>query len=154
MAPGRHTPAAWVRRRFPAQLAWLRCRIDPTTPDGLALTAELTAAALSAWMFCGLTQDVAAGEGTARLDPGVHAFAVAHRTGWLTAIMRNATWLGSSWVLVPALVAATVILLRGHRRRAGARPAAAQLWPGSSAPSRSMHSPSHSCTDPAHPQPT
>jgi membrane protein DedA with SNARE-associated domain/membrane-associated phospholipid phosphatase len=122
-------PAAWVRRRFPTQLAWLRGRLNPATPDGLALTAALTAAALSAWIFGGLTQDVAAHEGTARLDPGVLAFAVAHRTGWLTAIMHNATWPGSSWVLVPALALATVILLHG-RPRAAARPAVAQVWAG------------------------
>ncbi len=102
--------------------------MDPATPDGLALTAALTAAALSAWMFGGLTQDVAAHEGTARLDPHVHAFAVAHRTGWLTAIMRNATWLGSSWVLLPLLAVATAILLRDRRRHPDARPAIGHLW--------------------------
>ncbi len=111
-------PAAWVRRRFPAQVGWLRRRADPTTPAGLPLTATLAAAALFAWVFGGLTQDVIAGEGIASLDPRVHGFAVAYRTEWLTAIMHNLTWLGSSWILVPLLVAATAVLLRRRDRRA------------------------------------
>src|SRR5207245_5459964 len=71
-------PVGWVRRRFPTQLGWLRRRLDPTTPDGLPLSATLAAAALFAWLFGGLTQDVTAGEGVASVDPRVHAFAVAH----------------------------------------------------------------------------
>jgi len=110
-------PALWARRRYPHQLAWLRRRLDPTTPAGLALTATIAAAALAAWIFGGLTQDVAAGEDAAQLDPRVHAFAAAHRTGWLTAIMTSATWLGSNWLLLPVLAAATALLLwrRNHR---------------------------------------
>jgi len=118
-------PAAWVRRRLPTQVGWLRRRLDPTAQGGLPLTAAVAAAALFAWIFGGLTQDVAAGEGAATLDPGTHAFAVAHRTGWLTVIMRTITWLGSNWVLVPLLLAVTVVLLRRH-----GRPAAGWLWAG------------------------
>jgi membrane protein DedA with SNARE-associated domain/membrane-associated phospholipid phosphatase len=116
-------PATFLRRRFPAQLAWLRHRLDATMPGGLALSTALAGAALLAWLFAGLTQDVLAHEETARLDPRAHAFAVAHRTGWLTLIMRNVTWLGSSYVLVPVLAAATVTLLRRRNRRAVGR-----LW--------------------------
>jgi membrane protein DedA with SNARE-associated domain/membrane-associated phospholipid phosphatase len=111
-------PAAFLRRRFPAQLAWLRRRLDPTTAHGLPLTTAMACAALLAWIFAGLAQDVLAHEEAARLDPRAHAFALAHRAGWLTAIMRNVTWLGSSYVLVPVLVVATVVLARGPRRRA------------------------------------
>jgi len=117
--------AAWVRRRLPTQVGWLRRRLDPTAQGGLPLTGAVAAAALFAWIFGGLTQDVAAGEGAATLDPGTHAFAVAHRTGWLTVIMRTITWLGSNWVLVPLLLAVTVVLLRRH-----GRPAAGWLWAG------------------------
>jgi undecaprenyl-diphosphatase len=116
-------PAAFLRRRFPAQLAWLRRRLDRTTPDGLPLTATVAGAALLAWIFGALTQDVIAHEEAAGLDPRVHAFVVAHRTGWLTLIMRNVTWLGSNYVLVPVLLAATVALLRRRDRRAVGR-----LW--------------------------
>src|SRR5206468_1971278 len=76
-------PARWVRRRYPTQVAWLRRRLDPATPTGLPLTATVAVAALLAWTFGGLTQDVLAADGIARLDPRVHTFAVAHRTGWL-----------------------------------------------------------------------
>ena len=110
-------PVVWVRRRFPTQLGWLRSRLDPTTPAGLPLTATLASAALFAWIFGGLTQDVTAGEGIARFDPRAHGFAVAHRTDWLTTIMRNVTWLGSGWVLIPILATATVVLLRRRDRR-------------------------------------
>ncbi len=110
-------PAAWARRCFPNQVAWLRRRTDPAAPAGLPLTVTFAAAALLAWLFGGLTQDVIAGEGAARFDTRVHAFVVAHRTGWLTAVMRNVTWLGSGWVLIPVLVATTLILLRRRTRR-------------------------------------
>jgi len=116
-------PARWLRRRFPAQVAWLRRRLDPAAPVGLALTATVAIAALLGWTFAGLTQDVAAGEGVARLDPRVHAFAVAHRAGWLTAVLANVTWLGSNWLLLPVLLVAAVFLLRRRDRRA-----AIALW--------------------------
>ncbi|NJC71162.1 phosphatase PAP2 family protein [Planosporangium thailandense] len=111
-------PAAFVRRRFPAQVAWLRRRLDATTPDGLPLSAALAAAALLAWTFAGLTEDVIVHGGVTRIDPRAHAIVVAHRTGWLTFIMGNVTWLGSSYLLVQVLVVATVALARGPRRRA------------------------------------
>jgi membrane protein DedA with SNARE-associated domain/membrane-associated phospholipid phosphatase len=121
-------PAAWIRRRFPAQLAWLRRRLDPTAPDGLALTVTLVLAGLCAWTFAGLTRDVLAKEDLVALDPRIHAFVVAHRTGWLTLIMRNVTWLGSSFVLVPLLVIVTAVLIRGRDRRTRGLRAARQLW--------------------------
>jgi undecaprenyl-diphosphatase len=108
-------PAAWVRRRLPRQLAWAHRRLDPTTPAGLPLTAALTTAALCAWTFAGLTEDVLADEELARLDPRVNALGLGHRTGWLTAVMQTATWLGSSVIIVPLLAAASVYLLRARR---------------------------------------
>jgi membrane-associated phospholipid phosphatase len=117
--------AVWVRRRFPAQLAWLGRRLDPSTPAGLALTGCVVVAAVLAWTFGGLTQDVLAAEGIARLDPGAHACAVAHRTPWLTVIMANVTWLGSNWLLLPILAAATIVLLRR-----GNRSAVLAVWTG------------------------
>jgi undecaprenyl-diphosphatase len=111
-------PARWIRHRFPTQVAWGRRRLDPATPAGLALTTTVALAALLAWTFGGLTQDVAAGDDVARLDPRVHALAVTHRSGWLTAVTANITWLGSNWLLLPVLLVATVVLLRRRDRRA------------------------------------
>ena len=37
----------------------------------------------------------------ALLDPHVTAWAVAHRTGWLTSVMKVVTWLGSAAVIIP-----------------------------------------------------
>lgn len=62
-------PATWARRRFPCQAAWLGRRIDPASPGGLSLTVTLALAAIGAWTFAGITQDVLAGEEAARLDP-------------------------------------------------------------------------------------
>ncbi|MCW2888858.1 MAG: hypothetical protein JWL58_5720 [Streptosporangiaceae bacterium] len=107
-------PAAWARRRLPRQLGWARRRLDPTTPAGLPLTSALITAALSAWIFAGLSQDVLAREELARLDPQVNAFVLGHRTGWLTTIMEAATWLGSTLVIVPLLAAASVYILRAR----------------------------------------
>jgi undecaprenyl-diphosphatase len=117
-------PAVWARRRLPSQLAWAGRRLDPTTPAGLALTAALITAALCAWIFAGLTQDVLAREELARLDPRVNAFVLGHRTGWLTTIMETATWLGSTVIIVPLLLAASVYLLRAYRDLR----ATLQLW--------------------------
>jgi membrane protein DedA with SNARE-associated domain/membrane-associated phospholipid phosphatase len=120
-------PARWARRRFPAQLDWLRRRLDPAAPDGLARTTAVATAALAAWLFGGLTQDVTADEGLARLDPAGHTYALAHRTGWLTAVMRAVTWLGSGWLIVPALAAATLAAVRWRRPRGVGRLWAAYL---------------------------
>src|SRR5262249_8795587 len=49
-------PARWVRHRFPAQVAWVRRRLDTSTPTGLALTSTVALAALLAWTFGGLAQ--------------------------------------------------------------------------------------------------
>lgn len=110
-------PAGWARRRFPRQSAWLRNRFDPAVPDGLGLTVTVAVAVLAAWTFGGLTEDIVGGEALARIDPRVHAYVMAHRTGWLTAVMSAVTWLGSSVVLLPLLVVATVLLLRARRRQ-------------------------------------
>jgi membrane protein DedA with SNARE-associated domain/membrane-associated phospholipid phosphatase len=114
---------AHARRRFPGPVRWLGRRLDPGTPDGLALTVTVLVAAGFAAAFASVAQDVAAVEESALLDPRVQQFAVEHRTAWLTPVMAAAAWLGSGYVLVPVLVGGTVPLLRrGDRRGAG------RLW--------------------------
>ncbi len=97
-------PVAWARGRFPRTSAWLAGRVDTTTPRGFLLSVTVVAAALGAWTFGGLAQDVVAHEEAALWDPGVTRFAVAHRTDGLTAAMRGVTWLGSNAVLIPLVV--------------------------------------------------
>ena len=108
-------PAVWARHRFPTQLTWLAGRLNPHLPTGLALTVTLSVAGLGTWAFVGLTQDVLTREEAASLDPRVQAFAVAHRTGWLSGSLQTITWLGSNVVLIPLLVAISVSWLRTRR---------------------------------------
>ncbi len=111
-------PLAWVRRRFPRQVAWTRRRLDPANPTGFWLTFTVAAGALAAWAFGGLTQDVIGRDEVARLDPRVESFVVAHRIGALTMVMRAVTWLGSIEVLIPlgVAVAGYFLLRRGDWR--------------------------------------
>lgn len=107
--------ASWVRHRFPSLWGWLVRRVDPRAPSGLALTGAVLVAGSSAWVFAGLTQDVLAQEEAAGVDPGVRAWVIAHRVGWLTTSMQGVTWLGSSVVLVPVLLVASAYFLAAGR---------------------------------------
>ena len=108
-------PLAWVRRRFPAQVAWGRRRLDPRSPQGFWLTFTIAAGALAAWAFGGLTQDVTGHDDTALADPHVTAWVVAHRTGWLTSALSVLTWLGSTAFIIPAGLAVGLYFLIRRR---------------------------------------
>jgi len=99
-------PLAWVRRRFPAQVAWGRRRLDARSPRGFWLTFTVAVGALAAWAFGALTQDVTGHDDAALADPHVTAWIIAHRTGWLTSTLQVLTWLGSTAVIIPAGLAA------------------------------------------------
>jgi membrane protein DedA with SNARE-associated domain/membrane-associated phospholipid phosphatase len=113
-------PVAWARRRYPGQAAWLARRVDPRSPSGFLLSAVAVSGGLCAWLFGGLTQDIVAREEAVRWDPGIERFAVAHRTEWLTAFMKGVTWLGSSLVLIPLVVAVAASFLIRRRDRVAA----------------------------------
>jgi len=98
-------PMAWIRRRLPRQASWMRRRLDPWHPTGFPLSFALAVAALAAWAFGGLTQDVVDHDETAKFDPRMARFVLAHRAGWLTASMQVLTWVGSNAVLIPVVVA-------------------------------------------------
>jgi undecaprenyl-diphosphatase len=108
-------PLAWARRRFPAQVAWARHRLDPRSPRGFWLTFTVAAGALAAWAFGGLTQDVTGHDDTALADPHVTAWVTAHRTGWLTSALQVLTWLGSTAVIIPAGLAVGLYFLIRRR---------------------------------------
>lgn len=108
----------WVRRRYPRQVAWGRRRLDPGALRGLWLTLAIVVGALAACAFGVITVNVTGHEGAALLDPRVTAWAVAHRTGWLTSVLRVVTWLGSTAVIIPlAVIVGFFFVLRRHRWR-------------------------------------
>jgi membrane protein DedA with SNARE-associated domain/membrane-associated phospholipid phosphatase len=94
-----------LRRRFPSQSTWLARRVDPSSSNGFILSFVVVAGAICAWVFIGLTQDVVAKEEATLSDPKVANFMAAHRVEWITAAMKGLTWLGSSALLVPLIVA-------------------------------------------------
>jgi membrane protein DedA with SNARE-associated domain/membrane-associated phospholipid phosphatase len=104
-----------LTRRFPRTAAWFGRRFEPASRTGLPLTAVTAVAVATSWLFLGITQDVRAGEELALLDPRVHAWALAHRTSWLSHLLQVVTWLGSNAVVVPLLVAAAVMACRSRR---------------------------------------
>jgi membrane-associated phospholipid phosphatase len=104
-----------VRARAPRVLTWGRERLDPADPRGFPLTLAVGAAAAAIWVFGGLTQDVLGHDDTVLADPRVEGLVIAHRVGWLTAGMKIVTWLGSTAVLVPAVVVIGGVLLLRRR---------------------------------------
>lgn len=98
----------WVRRRLPRLVSWVCERLDRVNPRGLPLTLAVGAAAIAAWLFGGLTQDVLGHDDTVLSDARITSLIVAHRVGWLTPPMEFLTWLGSNAVIVP-----TAILIGG-----------------------------------------
>lgn len=104
-----------VRSRFPRATGWLLARFDPAADNGLQLTLSLAIFLAAMWTFLGITQDVVSHEELARLDPGVHAWVLSHRTAALTTFFRAATWLGSTVVTLPLLAVAGVWLARRRR---------------------------------------
>src|SRR4051812_34730783 len=72
-------------------------------------------ALVCALTFAALAEIVVVEAPTTGFDRSVQAFALAHRAPWLTAVLEASTWLGSTVVLIPVLLAASGYL--GWRRR-------------------------------------
>ncbi len=96
--------------------------------DGLAAADRraLGAAAACAAVFACLTWYVLAYAPVTGPDRRTQSFAYGHRTSWLNAVLETWTWLGSTIVLVPLLLAVSGLLL--WRRRDVF--AVACLWAG------------------------
>jgi membrane protein DedA with SNARE-associated domain/membrane-associated phospholipid phosphatase len=103
-------PLAWIRRRFPRQMAWARRRLAAGDPRGFWLTFTVAAGALAAWAFGAITQDVVAPDELALRDPHLAAWVADHRTDWLTAAAKAAAWPGSDAVIVPLAMLAVAVL--------------------------------------------
>jgi undecaprenyl-diphosphatase len=93
----------------------VRSRLDPSRPQGFLLTFTITVAALCAWAFGGLTQDVVAHDELARVDPRFESYVVAHRAAWATGVMKSVTWLGSNAVLIPLVLVVGGYFVLRHR---------------------------------------
>jgi hypothetical protein len=101
-------------------VVWGRRRLDPTSLRGFWLTFTIAVGALAAWAFGGLTQDVVGHDEAALADPHVTAWVVAHRTEWLTGVMKVATWLGSTAIIIPVgLIVGIFVVLRRRDWRPG-----------------------------------
>jgi membrane-associated phospholipid phosphatase len=82
------------------------------------LTLTMSAGVLAAWAFGGLTWYVVSHKQSAQPDTHVTAWVVAHRTGWLTSIVRVVTWLGSAAVIIPlGLIVGGWFVRRRHQWR-------------------------------------
>ena len=105
----------WFGTRFPSQVRWVRNRVDPSSPRGFWLTFTLTVAAFAAWAFAGLSQDVVGHDEMALVDPQFETWVVAHRIAAVSSAMQTVTWLGSTVVIVPLMLAAAVYFVAARR---------------------------------------
>lgn len=101
----------------------MRARPDPARRP----TGPLVTAATCALTFTALTVYVVARAPATGLDRQVQTFVLGHRTPWLNALLEAWTWLGSTLVLVPVLLAASAYLVRNPHDRHGWY-ATASLW--------------------------
>jgi len=76
-------------------------RLAPRTPRRLWLPFTVSVGALATVAFGAVTRVVAGHDGTAAHDPHVTAWMAARRTERLTSVLRVATCLGSTAVIVP-----------------------------------------------------
>jgi hypothetical protein len=103
-------------------------RLAPVTSRRLWLACTAPAGALAAVASGAVTRDVAGHDEMAAHDPHVTAWMAAHRTGWLTSILRTATWMGSTAVIIPlGLIIGGFFVLRQRRWQPLALLAAAGL---------------------------
>jgi undecaprenyl-diphosphatase len=77
---------------------------------GLSLTLSVVAILLGGRIFGEIVDSVIDRDDLAGHDSPVTGWLVAHRTGWLTAVMRVATGLGGLWFAAPLVVLAAVVL--------------------------------------------
>ena len=105
-----------LRRYYHRELAFVARRFSPGGALGLSLTVGLVVMGLAGWAFGSILEDVLRRDELATRDSPVAAWLVGHRTGWLTAVMRVVTTLGSGRVSVVLLVLAGLVLAeRGYR---------------------------------------
>ncbi|HYY78081.1 MAG TPA: bifunctional DedA family/phosphatase PAP2 family protein [Actinomycetes bacterium] len=99
---------ARLRTRYRRQLAFLARRLRPGGALGLSLTVSVLAVVGAGWAFGAILQDVLARDELELIDQPVASFFVGHREAWLTRVMRDASNLGSTRLLLPLIVVAGV----------------------------------------------
>jgi undecaprenyl-diphosphatase len=70
---------------------------------------------VSATLFLQALDAVSEAGTTVRADRSLFDVAVDHRSGWLTAVARGWTLLGSGWIVAPVVTAAAVALVARRR---------------------------------------
>ncbi|MGH9279456.1 MAG: phosphatase PAP2 family protein, partial [Acidimicrobiales bacterium] len=103
---------ARIHRRFHAQLDFLGRRLKPGQVLGLALTIELIALGLAAWLFGVVVDDVLSGNGIAQFDRPISTALGEHQVDWLTDVMRGISALGSVPVLIGLCAVAGLVARR------------------------------------------
>lgn len=94
------------RARYRRQLNFLTRRLRPGQALGLTLTLQLAALGVLGWAFGSVLQDVVGRDGVFSIDRPVTRYVVGHRSDGLTTLMRAASLLGSTAVLMPVVAAA------------------------------------------------
>ncbi|MFI7542280.1 bifunctional DedA family/phosphatase PAP2 family protein [Actinoplanes sp. NPDC049599] len=105
-----------LRRRYRRELAFVARRFTPRGALGLWLTLGLIVIGLAGWAFGDILAGVVGKDELATQDSPVAAWLVGHRTGWLTAVMRVVTMMGSSRITVVVLLLAWFVLARDEYR--------------------------------------
>jgi len=104
---------ARLERRYDRQLSFVADRLRPNGAAAFILMIALGAVALLVGTLAEITENVVAGDELVRVDSPISNYLVAHREPWLTTTMDVITHLGSTSVLVPALL---VVGLAAWRR--------------------------------------
>lgn len=89
-----------IRRRFRSQLDFLGGRLRPGQVLGLALTVQLVALGVAAWLFGAVVEDVLSGQGAARFDRPISTALAEHQVAWMTKVMDAVTAFGAAPVLI------------------------------------------------------
>lgn len=114
----RHWYTGWIVRlaqRYETQLRWLQDRFTPGGTFGLEVTTLFAIVAVSSFVLFAYVGILLDDGGPTPGDLRASDFTDLIQTGWLTAISKVVTVLGSSVVLLP-LVLATAVVLAVRRR--------------------------------------
>ncbi|MEO5700317.1 MAG: phosphatase PAP2 family protein [Casimicrobiaceae bacterium] len=87
----------WLRRRYPAGVAFLEARLSPTGYFGINLTLGALVVIGAGWIFGGIAEDVVTGDPLTKVDNRIAAWFHAQAVPPLTRAMLLLTELGGLW---------------------------------------------------------